>query len=71
MRSGATEVNETQKWATSKKALRATDLYNNNNTINAVTPTIMVWPPDFTLVSISAYFFDPEDKGDMFLRNVG
>jgi hypothetical protein len=28
-------------------------------------------PPAFTLVSCSAYFFDPEDGGDMFLRNVG
>jgi hypothetical protein len=25
----------------------------------------------FTLVSCSAYFFDPEDGGDVFLRNVG
>jgi hypothetical protein len=25
----------------------------------------------FTLVSSSAYFFDPEDGGDMLLRNVG
>jgi hypothetical protein len=28
-------------------------------------------PPDFTLVSSSAYFSDPEDGGDLFLRNVG
>jgi hypothetical protein len=28
-------------------------------------------PPAFTLVSCSAYFFDPEHGGDMFLRNVG
>jgi hypothetical protein len=28
-------------------------------------------PPAFTLVSCSAYIFDPEDVGDMFLRNVG
>jgi hypothetical protein len=28
-------------------------------------------PPPFTLVSCSAYFFDPEDGGDIFLRNVG
>jgi hypothetical protein len=28
-------------------------------------------PTAFTLVSCSAYFFDPEDWGDMFLRNVG
>jgi hypothetical protein len=28
-------------------------------------------PPAFMLVSCSAYFFDPEDGGDMFLRNVG
>jgi hypothetical protein len=27
--------------------------------------------PAFTLVSCSAYFCDPEDGGDMFLRNVG
>jgi hypothetical protein len=27
--------------------------------------------PAFTLVSCSAYFFDPEDGGDIFLRNVG
>jgi hypothetical protein len=27
--------------------------------------------PDFTLVSYSAYFFDPKYGGDMFLRNVG
>jgi hypothetical protein len=24
--------------------------------------------PAFTLVSCSAYFFDPEDRGDMFLQ---
>jgi hypothetical protein len=30
-----------------------------------------VMPPAFTLASCSAYFFDPEDGGDMFLRNVG
>jgi hypothetical protein len=28
-------------------------------------------PPAFTLVSSSFYFFDPEDLGGMFLRNVG
>jgi hypothetical protein len=28
-------------------------------------------PPAFTLVSCSAFFFDAEDGGDMFLRNVG
>jgi hypothetical protein len=28
-------------------------------------------PPAFALVSCSAYFFDPEAGGDMFLRNVG
>jgi hypothetical protein len=28
-------------------------------------------PPALTLVCCSAYFFDPEDGGDMFLRNVG
>jgi hypothetical protein len=27
--------------------------------------------PSFMQVSCSAYFFDPEDGGDMFLRNVG
>jgi hypothetical protein len=27
-------------------------------------------PPAFTLVSCSAYFFDPENGGDMFLRKV-
>jgi hypothetical protein len=25
----------------------------------------------FTLVSCSAYFFDPENGGDIFLRNIG
>jgi hypothetical protein len=28
-------------------------------------------PPAFMLVSCSAYFFAPEDGGDMFLRNAG
>jgi hypothetical protein len=28
-------------------------------------------PLAFKQVSCSAYFFDPEDEGDMFLRNVG
>jgi hypothetical protein len=28
-------------------------------------------PLDFTLVFRSARFFDPEDGGDMFFRNVG
>jgi hypothetical protein len=27
--------------------------------------------PAFTLVPCSSYFFDPEDVGDKFLRNVG
>jgi hypothetical protein len=27
--------------------------------------------PAFTLVSCSAYFFDHEDGGDMFFRNIG
>jgi hypothetical protein len=31
MRGGATEVNETQKWATSKKRLRTTDVNNQNS----------------------------------------
>jgi hypothetical protein len=26
-------------------------------------------PPAFTLVSWYVYFFDPEDGGEMFLRN--
>jgi hypothetical protein len=30
-----------------------------------------ILPPAFTLVSCSPYFFDPEDGGDIFLRNVG
>jgi hypothetical protein len=29
------------------------------------------WQAAFTRVSCSAYFFDPEDGGDMLLRNVG
>jgi hypothetical protein len=29
------------------------------------------WQAAFTVVSCSAYFFDPENGGDMFLRNVG
>jgi hypothetical protein len=33
--------------------------------------TIFCLPPAFTLVSCSAYFFNPEDGGYMFLRNVG
>jgi hypothetical protein len=28
-------------------------------------------PPAFTLVTFLDLFFDPEDEGDMFLRNVG
>jgi hypothetical protein len=28
-------------------------------------------PPAFTLFPSSAYFFGPEDGGDMFIRNVG
>jgi hypothetical protein len=28
-------------------------------------------PPALTLVSCSAYFFDPEDGGDIFFRDVG
>jgi hypothetical protein len=29
----------------------------------------IIFPPAFTLVSSSAYFFYPEKGGDMFLRN--
>jgi hypothetical protein len=29
----------------------------------------IILQPAFILVSFSAYFFDPEDGGDMFLRN--
>jgi hypothetical protein len=32
---------------------------------------LLCLPPAFTVISCSAYFFDPEDGGDMFLRNVG
>jgi hypothetical protein len=27
--------------------------------------------PAFTLVPCSAYFFDPEDGGDMFFQSIG
>jgi hypothetical protein len=30
----------------------------------------LCFPPVFSLVSCSVYFFDPEDGGDIFLRNV-
>jgi hypothetical protein len=36
-----------------------------------VAHTYLWQAPAFTLVSCSAHFFDPEDGGDMFLRNVG
>jgi hypothetical protein len=36
MRGGATEVNETQKWATSKKKLRTTDLEYTALTLRSV-----------------------------------
>jgi hypothetical protein len=37
-------------------------------------PNVVLFVPrplTFTLASCSAYFFDPEDGGDVFLGNVG
>jgi hypothetical protein len=48
------------------------DLLLNHKKINSQQETFKKsLPPACLLVSCWTYFFDPEDEGDMFLRNVG
>jgi hypothetical protein len=42
-----------------------------NSSVYLLEYNARYFPSNFTLVSCSAYFFDPEDGGGMFLRNVG
>jgi hypothetical protein len=46
----------------------------NTGSTTEIPKSTIFWDitsPAFTLVSRSAYFFDPEDGGDMFTRNIG
>jgi hypothetical protein len=52
---------------TGKEQSSTTGKINKSTIFWDITPSTL--PPAFTLVSCSAYFFDPEDGGDMFLES--